>query len=376
VSENLNFSRILLQVSTEISHLRANQPGKRSLILLVLFIPLTGCGDVLYLSRLGWHQSYITFHSVPVEELLCGEEANPLTKGKLRFVQEVKRYGEERFGLRKTKNYSTFFEVKGPILHVITACEKDRLHLYAWDFPIVGKVTYKSFFTADEALKEKDLLDRKGYDTFLQQAAAYSTLGWLKDPIFSSILEWNEGALANLILHEMAHATIYFKDRTDFNEQLATFIGNQGAIDFLVERYGPESKEVRVAIHHQEDDLLFSGWTDQACQLLSAYYGSEISKEEKLKGREALFRSVQENFQKIKGQLKTEAYQNVDRVELNNAVLLAYRRYFYRLEKFEALYDYFGRDLEKVIAFFMEIQASKEEPSSFLDRWMKKRGLE
>jgi predicted aminopeptidase len=344
-------------------------------LLLFLLLSSMGCGDVLYLSRLGWHQSYITFHSVPVGELLRDEEAGPLTKEKLRFVQEVKRHGEEYFGLRKTKNYSTFFEVKGPVLHVITACEKDRLHPYSWDFPVVGKVTYKSFFTADEALKEKDLLDRRGYDTFLQQAAAYSTLGWLKDPIFSSILEWNEGALANLILHEMAHATVYFKDRTDFNEQLATFIGNRGAIDFLTERYGPESKKVREAIDHQEDDLLFSGWTDQACQQLSAYYGREISKEEKLKGREALFQSIQENFQKVKGEFKTEEYRNVDKMGLNNAVLLAYRRYFYRLEKFEALYEYFGRDLKRVVVLFKEIQESKEEPDIFLERWMRERGL-
>ena len=341
---------------------------KRFLLLFLLFSSM-GCGDVLYLSRLGWHQSYITFHSIPVEELVRDEEAGPLTKEKLRFVQEVKRYGEERFGLRKTKNYSKFFEVKGPVLHVITACEKDRLHPYIWKFPIVGQVTYKSFFTADEAVEEKDLLDRKGYDTFLQQAAAYSTLGWLKDPIFSSILEWNEGTLANLILHEMAHATVYFRDRTDFNEQLATFIGNQGAIDFLTERHGPESKEVREAIDHQEDDLLFSGWTDQACQQLSAYYGREISKEEKLKGREALFRSIQENFQKMKGQFKTEAYRNADKMGLNNAVLLAYRRYFYRLDKFEALYQTLGRDLRRVVEYFKMIKASDNQMalSSFLE---------
>jgi RIO-like serine/threonine protein kinase len=61
---------------------------------------------------------------------------------------------------------------------------------------------------------------------------------------------------------------------------------------------------------------------------------------------------------------------------LNNAVLLAYRRYFYRLEKFEALYEYFGKDLKRVVTFFKETQASKENPSSFLDRWMKERGLE
>jgi predicted aminopeptidase len=348
---------------------------QKFLTLIALLLSTSGCANLFYLSKLGWHQSFVTFRSVPVIEILGDARVDDLTKEKIRFVQEVKRYGEERLGLRRTKSYSKFFEVKGPILYVITACEKDRLHPYFWDFPIVGKVTYKSFFTADEALKEKDLLDRKGYDTFLQQAAAYSTLGWLKDPIFSSILKWNEGALANLILHEMAHTTVYFKDRTDFNEQLATFIGNQGAIDFLTERYGPESKEVREAIHRQEDDLLFSRWTDEACQQLSAYYEREISKEEKLKGRETLFRSIQEHFQKMKGQFKTEDYRNVDKTELNNAVLLAYHRYVYRLEKFEVLYEYSGKDLKRVVAFFEEIQASKEEPSSFLARWMTERGI-
>ena len=348
---------------------------QKFLALIALLLSTSGCANLFYLSKLGWHQSFVRFRSVPVQEILGDAQVDEFTKEKIRLVQEVKRYGEERLGLRRTKNYSKFFEVNGAVLHVITACEKDSLDPYSWDFPIVGEVTYKSFFKTDEALREKDLLDRKGYDTFVQQVAAYSTLGWLKDPIFSSMLEWDEGVLTEIILHEMVHATVYFKDRTDFNEQLATFIGNQGAIEFLTERYGPKSKEVREALHRREDDLLLSGWIEQACQQLSAYYGREISKEEKLEGREALFRSIQDNFQKIKGRFKTENYRDVDQTELNNAVLLAYRRYVYRLEKFEVLHGYFGNDLKRMVAFFKEIRASKEEPSYFLDRWMKERGV-
>jgi predicted aminopeptidase len=123
--------------------------------LLALLLSTSGCANLLYLSKLGWHQSFVTFRSVPVQEVLGDAQVDDLTKGKIRLIQEVKHYGEERFGLRKTKNYSKVFEMKGAVLHVITACEKDRLHLYSWDFPIVGKVTYKSFFRADEALKEK-----------------------------------------------------------------------------------------------------------------------------------------------------------------------------------------------------------------------------
>jgi len=181
------------------------------LILTLLLVGMTGCGKMLYISQLGWHQAFITFRSIPIQEVLEDEGMDMKAKEKVHFIQEVKQYGEERIGLRKTKSYSKFFEKKGPVLHVITACEKDRLQPHSWHFPISGKVDYKGFFTRESALKEKRFLEEKGYDTFVQGVVAYSTLGCLRDPIFSSMLEFQDATLANLILHEMTHATVYFK---------------------------------------------------------------------------------------------------------------------------------------------------------------------
>jgi predicted aminopeptidase len=340
------------------------------LFFALLLIPLTGCGNVLYLSQLGWHQAFVSFRSVPVQEVLEDNKGvDDEAKERIRFIQEVKRYGEERLGLARTESYSRFFEVKGPVLYVITASEKDRLQLYHWKFPIIGGVTYKSFFTRDGVLKEKAWLDQKGFDTLIQRAGTYSTLGWLKDPIFSNMLKWNEATLANLILHEMAHATVYFKGHSDLNEQVATFIGNQGAINFLTEKYGSGSKEVMEAIHAQEDDITFSHWIDQACKRLSSFYEQPISRDEKLKRREEIFQLIKEEFKEIKGQLKTDCYKDFEKIELNNAVLLAYRRYIHSLEKFEILYENLGRDLKKVVDFFKRIRGSKSEfaASSFWD---------
>jgi predicted aminopeptidase len=330
--------------------------------LTLISISLTGCGNLLYLSKLGWHQSSIAFHSVPVQEVLENEAIGHEAKGKIHFIQEVKRYGEAKLGLTKSKSYSKYFEVKGPVLHVITASERDGLQLYRWDFPITGEVTYKSFFTQEDILKEKRSLEAKGYDTFVQQAGAYSTLGWLKDPIFSSMLQWDEATLANLILHEMTHSTIYFKGQTDLNEQIATFVGNQGAIDFLAEKYGKGSEEVVEATHCQEDDLFFSRWIDQACQQLSDFYAKEISRDEKLRGRERLFHRLKEDFKEMMGSFKTESYKNFEKVDINNAVLLAYRRYIHRLERFQALYEQFGRDTRRIVEHFKAFQVSGEKP--------------
>jgi predicted aminopeptidase len=343
------------------------------LFLSFIFLFLSGCGNLLYLSKLGWHQSSITFHRVPIQEILEDEKMDHEAKEKIHFVQEVKRYGEEKLGLTRTKSYSKYVEVKDSVLHVITASEKDCLKLYHWDFPITGKVTYKSFFTREGVLREKKILEEKGYDTFVQQAGAYSTLGWLNDPIFSSMLRWNEATLSNLILHEMAHTTVYFKGQTDLNEQMATFIGNYGAIDFLVHKYGKGSQQVVEAVHNQEDDLFFSRWIDQACQRLSDFYSKEISRDEKIRGREEVFCSLKEEFKKIP--FKTECYGNFEKKDLNNSVLLAYRRYIHRLENFQVLYEYLGSDLRRMIQFFKEIRTSREEPSSYLERWMRERGI-
>jgi len=294
---------------------------------------LTGCGNILYVSTLAWHQGFILSHCVPIQEVLGNTSRNAEEKEKIRFIQEVKRYGEERLGLKKTKSYTTFFDVEGPILNVVTASEKDRLQLRAWNFPVVGEVTYKGFFTREDALKEQRLLEKEDLDTFLQQAGAYSTLGYLRDPIFSSMLTWRHAMLANTVLHEMTHTTIYFKNETSLNEQVATFIGNRGAIDFLSETYGSGSKEVLEALHLQEDDLLFSRWVDRACERLSSLYAREISREEKLKEREEIFHSIRDGFKETKTQLKTEMYRGVGKVSLNNAVLLAYRRYIHHIEE-------------------------------------------
>jgi predicted aminopeptidase len=338
------------------------------LLLVSLSLSLMACGNLLYLSKLGWHQSSIIFHSVPVEEVLQNEGVGRQAKEKILFVQEVKRYGEEKLGLTRTKNYSKYFEVEGPVLYVITASEKDGLQLYHWSFPITGKVTYKSFFTKKGVLKEERSLETKGYDTFVQEAGAYSTLGWLKDPIFSSMLQWDEATLANVILHEMTHATIYFKGQTEFNEQMATFVGNQGAIDFLCEKYGKGSKEVIEAIHCQGDDLLFSQWIDQACQTLSHFYSRKISRDEKLRRREELFQRLREEFKEKMASFKTEGYKNFEKVAINNAALLAYHRYFHRLEKFQILYEQLGGDTRRVVEYFKSIQTAGDAVtlSSFL----------
>ena len=154
---------------------------------------------------------------------------------------------------------------------------------------------------------------------------------------------------------------------------MTTFVGNQGAIDFLSEWDGPQSKEVEEAISYQREGLLFSHWIDQACQRLSDFYAREIPRENKLRGREEIFRWIQEEFKELKVRSKMDTYKGFERVKLNNAVLLTHHRYIHRLEKFETLYGYLGKDPRKVVKLLGKMKASEKDASFALDRWVVER---
>lgn len=348
---------------------------KLFLFLLLLTLPITGCGNFLYISRLGWYQSYIIFQSKPIHEVLEAKDISDEIKEKIIFIQEVKRFGEEKLGLKKTGSYSKFFNTKGPLLFVITASEKDKLKPYSWKFPILGRVTYKSFFNIKDALKEKKKLEKKGFDTFIRGICAYSTLGWFEDPIFSPMLELDIPTLANIIIHEMVHTTIYFKGETEFNEQIATFIGNEGAIQFLEQKYGIDSEMVLWAKDNLEDDIRFSNWMKKVYKKLSDFYDQPIPREEKLRQRVEIFNLIKAEFREIKDEFRRESYKSFESLELNNAIFLAYHIYVNRLDLIKVVYEYLGKDIKKLIQFLKEIKDTGGRPLPFLEKWLEKKRI-
>lgn len=182
----------------------------------------------------------------PVEQLLNDPDFPDSLKAQIRLIQEIKQFGYDSLGLQHSDNYTTFYDQKGkPILWNITASPKYALEAYEWHFPILGTFPYKGFFDSTRAVSEIKLLHAQGYDTDLGEVAAWSTLGYAKDPILSGMLSRSVGSLANLVLHEITHGTLFVKNNMELNENVATFVGDIGAQKFLMAKYGVDSKEFR-----------------------------------------------------------------------------------------------------------------------------------
>jgi predicted aminopeptidase len=257
---------------------KAGKIIKRTLLALLVIIiafVIIYWELVVYGFRQGKGQLTIIWNARPVEEVLADPTFPDSLKTKLNLITQVRKFAIDSLGLKDTENYKTLYDQKGEeIMWVVTACEPFRFKPKEWKFPIIGSVPYKGFFVKEKAFELRKELDKEGWDTSIRNPGGWSTLGWFTDPILSGMLERSEGDLANLIIHEMVHATIFVKDSIDFNENLATFIGDRGAEMFLYSRYGAHSKEYTEYINLDIDFTHYSNHMLHGSELLDSLYAA------------------------------------------------------------------------------------------------------
>jgi predicted aminopeptidase len=275
----------------------------------------------------------------PIAEVLHGTSLPASDREKLALVPLIKRYGVERLGLKGDRNYESFVRLdRSYTTLVLSAAPADSLTPFKWSFPIVGAVPYKGFFDPKPAEAEKAALAALGYDVYLRPASAFSTLGWFNDPILSPMLAFDEADLANTILHEMTHATLYFADHAEFNETAATFVGNQAEIAYLTARYGPGATEVTAALADIDDQRRFAAFVRATLEGLKPVYATG-TRDEKLKAKERYFAERKAAFRAGLGAFHVPAaYAKFPDLPWNNASLLARDAYFGDLDLFARLY--------------------------------------
>jgi len=275
-------------------------------------------------------QMAIVTDAKPIEDFLSDKSFPDSLKIKLQLIEEIKRFAIDSLGLKETKNYSTLYDQKGkPLLMNLTAAEQFKLNAFTWNFPLLGTVSYKGFFDFKKGQAEADKLRENKYDVEYSPVSAWSTLGWFRDPVFSGMLKRNEGQLAELIIHEMTHATLYLKSSVDFNENLASAVGETGAEIFLRSKFGKDSRQLVTYLNEQEDYNRFANHMLTGTKLLDSLYLTFENKNE-----EAKLQLKKEMISRITGSLDTIPFHNMKyknrfkNDELpNNAYFMSFMRY-------------------------------------------------
>lgn len=248
--------------------------GFLSLLVFVL-LGMWQCKMIVYGLQQGVGQVKIVSNARPIDEVMTDPEFPDSLKAQLHLVQEIRQFAIDSLGIKDSKNYQTVYDQQGkPVLWVLTACDKYQLNPYRWRYPMLGALGYKGYFKKERAEREELKYKKRGFDTDIGEVGAWSTLGWFKDPILSNMLKKSPGGLARLIIHEMTHATLYVKGDADYNENLATFVGDNGAELFLVFKYGVDSKEYKDYLGGISDVRLFGEHILNGSNRLDSLYQS------------------------------------------------------------------------------------------------------
>src|ERR1041385_6588199 len=181
----------------------------RKILSDIIFIPLVifcalNIPLVNYGLRMAQGQLSIVWNARPVKDVLADATIPDSVKTKLKLIEEIRQFAFEEIGLKQNENYTTFYDQHGQrIIYVVTACKPYALEPHLWHFPFLGDVPYKGFFNADKAKEEATKLRAENFDTDIGGASGWSTLGFFKDPVLSQMLNYKEGDLAELIIHEL-----------------------------------------------------------------------------------------------------------------------------------------------------------------------------
>lgn len=202
--------------------IRVDYLGFCRLVFFIFF--LDSCGQVSYLFKQGIGQIKIQTKAIDNEIILQNAKIAPIVKDKIRKIEKYKEFFYHYFSIKPKGIYSktTLLETDA-VSYLLIVSAKDEIKTYNFSFPIVGSFPYIGFFQKEDAIRKSEEFKQKNYHTYIRSVYAYSTLGYLEDPILSSFFVFDDFELAELIFHELFHTIFFIKDHVELNENLANY---------------------------------------------------------------------------------------------------------------------------------------------------------
>lgn len=300
-----------------------------------------GCLEVCYLGQAAAGQDDLFARARPLDEAIADPRVAPEVRRQLGLVARVKRFGE-RHGLAPTKSYEEYADLeREAAVWVVSAAEPLRLVPTTWRFPIVGEVPYLGWFDKADAQDLGRELEARGLDVSVREARAYSTLGWFRDPVLSTMLKDGPEELVDVVLHESMHATHYVPSQTVYNESLANFVATKLTERYLRDRLGASPYRLH---DHREREHTYARRVERLHAThdeLERLYASPLDDEAKLARKRAILDAVQRELGLA--------------IELNNAALLQARAYDSGAAGFEALLAACGDDMRRFVTALKRI---------------------
>jgi predicted aminopeptidase len=338
---------------------------------LGLSVLLSSC----YVTAEGFRYLAIRSKAVGMDRALADPKTGPELRLLLERAKGARAFALAELGLKETRNYTSVVALDADRLAtVVQACGELSFDRYLWSYPIVGRMPYRGYFDPKDAEKEAARLKKQGLDVIARPVDAFSTLGWFSDPLFSFMASYGEADIADLVIHEMTHATVFLKgsrvfgaaEASQFNEELATFVGRTGSLLYLERVHGADSPEVEAARADREDATAFASYLAGTAKLLETVYSSGASDAEKRSRKAGIIAARAEEYGKEYSSLfKGGNYRNFRMEKINNAYLDFYRLYEGESSLYRDFYQKVcGSDMKTFIATVARIAKARGDPKA------------
>lgn len=233
----------------------------------------------------------------PIKTVIADPATPPDVRKKLEFVMVVRKYASTTLGLPDNGSYKSYVKLDREYpVWVVFAAPEFSLKPKTWCFLFSGCVPYRGYFNEKSAWAFADKLAKQGDDVYVDGAPAYSTLGWFSDPVYSSMLEWNDVALAGTLFHELAHQKLYVKGDSAFNESFADTVEDVG-----IERFFTAHDPALLPIwrNQHESDLAMTKYIEETRAKLTAIYALKVSNAQKRKEKHAEYQWLIARFLQV-----------------------------------------------------------------------------
>lgn len=318
-----------------------------------------------YLTAQGARYLSIVAGAESAERLLGDPGTDDATRKLLETALAARTYAIETIGLKNTKNYRSLAKVDSDhLVTVVQACAELSFDRYLWNYPLVGKLPYKGFFDPKDAATEAERIGKLGCDVIRRPSDAFSTLGLLPDPLFSFMKAYDEYEVAELVIHEMTHATIFLRGAKagNFNEELATFVGRQGALDFIASRRGKDSEAYASASAGIGDARAFSAFLGRSAKILEEIYASGLKEDEKRAAKSRVIAERAATFLRDRASMFSREglarYGGYPMDKVNNALFDLYRLYEGEPELYAGYFE--KRCASELSNFIRRLKAAKD----------------
>lgn len=306
-------------------------------LALLLALPTSGCATLGYYAQALSGQLEILARARPIEALLDDPELPPQRRERLARALAAREFAIHALGLPDNGSYRRFADLQRPyVAWNVFAAPELSLAPKQWCYAVVGCVAYRGFFARERAERYAAALRAQGYDTYVGGVAAFSTLGYFRDPLLNTILDRPEVEMAGVLFHELAHQRLYVRDDSTFSESFAVAVEIEGLRRWLAHNGDAEAFAGYLETRRRRDEFITLMLEHRT--RLEAVYASDSDDATKRAAKQVKLAALRRAYAELKQ--RWGGYDGFDawvEQDLNNAKLAAVGTYHRHVPAFQAL---------------------------------------